>query len=100
MTRLWKEGAPGIDHLLYCGGGSALLASYLGHFRDDGKVYLLWTDWDGSVAHGLYTVNDKNELQGHWAYATRCSYDEAAGVLVGSFGNEHLRRQTPMNEGF
>ena len=35
MTRLWKEGAPGIDHLLYCGGGSALLASYLGQFRDD-----------------------------------------------------------------
>lgn len=31
MTRLWKEGAPGIDHLLYCGGGSAYSLSYLGH---------------------------------------------------------------------
>jgi len=65
MTRLWKEGAPGVDHLLYCGGGSSLLAPYLGSFRDD---YLLlpesqFTNAAGYLEYIRLTAPDETHAQ-------------------------------------
>ncbi|MBK8380009.1 MAG: hypothetical protein IPL14_19460 [Nitrospira sp.] len=65
MTRLWKEGAPVIDHLLYCGGGSALLASHLGHFRDDYTILpeSQFTNAAGYLEYIRLTSTDQTRAQ-------------------------------------
>ena len=65
MTRLWKEGAPGVDHLLYCGGGSALLAPYLGHFRDDYAILpdSQFTNAAGYLEYIRLTTPDQTRVQ-------------------------------------
>ena len=72
MTRLWKEGAPGIDHLLYCGGGSALLASYLGHFRDDYTILpeSQFTNAAGYLEYIRLTSTDQTRAQDQGAEDT------------------------------
>lgn len=57
MRTLWGDGAPSYDRILYCGGGAALLGSYLtGQFRRDATIsedsqlanalgYLAYVQW-------------------------------------------------------
>ncbi len=55
----------------------------VGSIREDGKVFLIWTDAFGNhAALSVYAVKGKR-LEGTWGWADDCEIDLASGELVG-----------------
>lgn len=75
----------------------------VGHFRNDGKLFLMWTfNEDGRKAPGLYVVPELRvkfpQLQtttvadGQWGYADETAYDEK-GELTGRVQDDHIYKE-------
>lgn len=68
------------------------------HFRDDGKVFVLWTfNSDGREAPGLYEVKmheGKAFLEGRWGYEGDVEFDLEGGI-VGTHYYDSIRPLSP-----
>lgn len=67
-----------------------------GHFREDGKVYILWTEnSNGREAPGLYEVKIDSKtkrvfLQGHWGYGDEVILFPDKGPITGNFREDSI----------